>query len=251
MSIWHLARRELLHHLQSPLTYVVSAAFLFLAGFFYSSILDGFARASAQSMGYGEESLSAFQLVAAFYESMGLIAVLFLPALTMRVLAEEQRDGSLPLLLSSPISSLEIVVGKWLGVCGFLVLLMGVGLAYVPLATMAMGSLPLLPTLVLVFGLLVLAATCAAIGVAASALSGSQVLAAVLTWVALLGLWILGILETAGGALGWLGQHVAMLPHFSPMTQGLVRSNDLVYFGLITALALLVAQQRVESHRWR
>lgn len=251
MSVLHIARRELLQFLQSPLTYVISGAFLFIAGFFYATILDGFARASAQGMGMEEPAFGGFELVAAFYESMGLITVLFLPTLTMRVLAEEQRDGSLPLLLTSPISSWEIVVGKWLGVVGLLVVLLGFGLAYVPIATATMSSLPLLPTLTLIGALLLLASACAAIGVAASALSGSQMLAAVLTWVALLGLWILGIVANAGGALGWAGTKLAMLSHFTPMTQGLIRSNDLVYFVLLTAFSLLIAEQRVQAHRWR
>ena len=143
MMVFHVARREFLHYLRSPFSYVVSAAFLFIVGVFFALILDNYVQLSSQGPMFGEQSLTITQgIIEPLSSTLGLVLILFLPALTMRVLAEEQRSGSMALLLSSPISSLEIVLGKWLGLMGFLLVLFATGLAYVPGVLFAFGKAP-------------------------------------------------------------------------------------------------------------
>ncbi len=251
MMILHVARRELLQYLRSPFAYLVSAAFLFIAGVFFALILDNFVQFSSQGAMYGQGGLSLTQgLIEPFSSTLGLLLVLFLPILTMRVLSEEQRTGSMALLLSSPISSLEIVLGKWLGLMALLLLLMGVGLAYVPAVLMLFGEAPLAPQLSALLGVVLLAAAGSAVGVMASSLSSRQIVAAVLAWLLLLGSWILSFLDSVEGAIGEVGGAIGLILHYESFGRALIRSNDLSYFVIVTAFCLFVAQQRVESHRW-
>jgi ABC-2 type transport system permease protein len=251
MMMLHVARRELLQYLQSPFAYLVSAAFLFIVGVFFALILDNFVHLTSQGPMFGQEGLSVGQgVIEPFSSTLGLVLVLFLPTLTMRVLSEEQRTGSIALLLSSPISSLEIVLGKWLGLMAFLLLLMGLGLSYVPAVLIFFGNVAIAPMLSAALGIVLLTAAGSAIGVMTSSFSGRQIIAAVLAWLLLLGSWILSFLESLEGILGQVGRSIGLILHYESFGQALIRSNDLLYFTLITAFCLFVAQQRVESHRW-
>jgi len=250
MMTLHVARRELLQYLRSPFSYLVGAAFLFIVGVFFALILANYVQFSSQPS-FGQPSLTITQgIIEPFSSTLGLVLILFLPTLTMRVLSEEQRSGSIALLLSSPISSLEIVLGKWLGLLGFQFLLIGLGLAYVPIVLFVFGEAPVAPFLSALLGVFLLAAAGSAVGVMTSALSGRQIIAAVLAWMFLLGSWILSFLESLDGILGTVGSAVGLIVHYEKFGSALIRSNDLVYFILITAFFLFVAQQRVESHRW-
>jgi len=251
MMIVHLARRELASYLVSPFAWIVSAAFLFINGFFFAAIVGGFSGYSTEAAMYGQDVSIAAEVVAPFVSTLGLLLVMFSPLLTMRSLAEEQSSGSMALLLSSPISSWEIVLGKFAGLLGFWAVLFGVGMAYVPLLLGWFSDTALVPIFVAGGGLLLLAAACSAVGLAASSLSSSQMVAAGISWCVLLFLWIAGFLTDFPDPLGWIGERLGMIAHFEQLTNGLVQSVDLVFFGLLIFLFLLVAQQRVEANRWR
>ncbi len=251
MMVFHVARREFLHYVRSPFSYVISAAFLFIAGVFFSLILDNYIQLSSQGAMFGDQTLTITQgIIEPFSSSLGLVLILFLPALTMRVLAEDLRSGSIALLLSAPISSLEIVLGKWIGLMGFLLVLFAGGLCYVPVVLFAFGDAPLAPLLSALLGLLLLAGAGSAVGVMTSSLSEKQIVAAVLSWMILLGCWVLSFLESLEGVLGEIGKHIGLILHYESFGQALIRSNDLAYFFLLTTFCLFVAQQRVESRRW-
>ena len=251
MMTFHVARRELRHYLRSPFAYLVGAAFLFIAGVFFGLILDNYIQLSSSAPMYGEQGLTITQgIIEPLSSTLGLILILFLPTLTMRVLAEEQRSGSMALLLSAPISSTEIVLGKWLGLMTFLLLLLMVGLGYVPLLLFIYGDAPLSPQLSALLGLVLLAGAGSAVGVMTSSLSDQQIVAAVLSWMILLGAWILSFLDSLEGPMGAIGAHIGLMIHYESFGQALIRSNDIAYFVLATSFSLFVAVQRVESNRW-
>ena len=218
---------------------------------FRSAIVGGFSQYSSEAAMYGQEVSIASDVVAPFVGTVGLLLVLFAPLMTMRSLAEEQSTGSLALLLSSPVSSWEIVLGKFVGLLCFWTGLFGIGMAYVPLLLAWFSDTALVPIAVAGAALVLLAAACSAVGIAASSMSGSQMAAAGLAWCALLFLWIAGFLSEFQGWLGNIGDTFGMLAHFDELTKGLVQSNDVLFFALIIFFSLLVAQQRVETHRWR
>ena len=252
MMLWHIARRELRGYLHAPFSYVVSAAFLFISGVFWALVLDSYAQLAGQAEMYGMEDFGLLQgVIQPFVSTLGLLLVLFMPVVTMRVLSEEQGGGAMALLLSSPVSSAQVVIGKWLGLWAFFGGLLGVGLLYVPATLFFFGDPPLASLLTAALGVALLTGLGSALGVMAASLSSSQILAAVVSWATLMGLWILSFLASSDSVLQPVGQMVGLMVHLEPFGEGLVRSNDLVWFGTLTAFFLFVAQQRVESHRWR
>ena len=250
--ILQVARRELRQYLRSPSAYVVSGAILFVAGVFFALILNSYSSFAAQAAAYGQPPLSLIEgIVQPLASTLGLLLVLFMPTLTMRLLSEEQQSGSMTLLLSSPLSSWEIVLGKWLGLWTFLLLVLGLGMSYVPGALVLFADPPPGPLLSAGLGVALLAGTGAAVGLMTSSMTGNQVVAAVSAWALLMGSWILSFLESQDGLMGVFGSYIGLLVHYESFGQGLIRSNDLAYFAVVTLFCLFVAQQRVESHRWR
>ena len=190
---------------------------------------------------YGQDVSIAAEVVAPFVSTIGLLLVLFAPLMTMRTLAEEQSTGSLALLLSSPISSWEIVLGKFVGLLGFWTVLFGVGMAYVPILLAWFSDTALIPVAVAGAALVLLAAACSAVGIAASSMSGSQMAAAGLAWCALLFLWIAGFLsEFPVAPIKWIGDTFGMIAHFDELTKGLVQSTDVVFFVLIIFVYFII-----------
>ena len=252
MMTWHIARRELIAYLTSPFAWVVSAAFLFMNGFFFAIYVGSYAAYSAEAAAYGQEVSVAVEVVQAFVGTCGLLLVLFAPLLTMRSLATEQRDGSLALLLSSPVSSWEIVLGKLAGLVGFWLALFVVGMGYGPLLLSWYGGLQAGPLFSATLGMVLLATFASAVGLAASSLSGSQMMAAVVSWAVLLFLWIVGFLaEFDVPIIKTIGEWLGMASHYDEMAKGLITVTDLSAFVLLGFVFLFVAHQRVESHRWK
>jgi len=250
MMILHIARRELRQMLLTPYAWMLGAVLLFIAGVFYSFGLAGYADYAAQSAMYGEEISVVQGVVEQFVVVMGLLLVLFMPLVTLRIFADEQRHGAMALLLSSPISTTEIVLGKWLGMMGFWVLLIGCGFAYIPLTLFGFSSPPAGPLISGLCALLLLSSLGTSIGLMAGSLSRSPLLAAALSWCCLMGLWMLSFTADLTGPLSALGRTLGLSGHLEGMAAGLISSADLAFFALGTCFCLFVAQQRVESHRW-
>jgi ABC-2 type transport system permease protein len=250
MMILHIARRELRQMLFTPYTWILAAVLLFVAGVFYAFGLAGYADYAAQSAMYGEEISVVQGVVEQFVVVMGLLLVLFMPLVTMRLFADEQRDGAMALLLSSPVSSTEIVLGKWLGMMGFWALLLGLGFAYIPISLYWFSSPPAGPLISGFAALILLSSLGTGIGLMAASMSRSPLLAAGLSWGCLMGLWMLSFTAHMQGRLSILGKTLGLSGHLEAMAAGLLSSADLGFFTLGTLFCLFVAQQRVESHRW-
>jgi ABC-2 type transport system permease protein len=169
----------------------------------------------------------------------------------MRLIAEERQTGTIALLYSSPVHDVEIVAGKFLAALGFLSLFL-LATLYMPALVAVYGKVSPGHIAAGYLGLLLVGATGLAIGTFGSALSRSQVVAAVLSGMMVLGLttcWLLTKitdrpLTEVVGALAWWG-------HFEPFRTGLVQLKHVVYFVLVTFLALFAATRVLEARRWR
>ena len=248
--IWHIARRELLVRLQSPFAWVVAGTWLCLQGLMFTLLLGLYLQAGAEA-GLDEGAPLLSGLLEPLFSAQSLLLLLFVPLLSMSLLATEQQTGTLPLLLSSPLSTFEVTIGKWLGLWGYVAGLLALG------AVPSVGSLlfygtPPLPVLAAAaLGLLLLASALCALGLLASSLSDSQLVAAVISWTTAMGSWLLAVLEAADGPFSALGRHGSLLVHVRGFGQGLVHSVDVVWLLAFACVALLATWQRLESWRWR
>ncbi|HEX2978917.1 MAG TPA: ABC transporter permease, partial [Anaerolineaceae bacterium] len=177
------------------------------------------------------------------------------PALTMRSLSEEQRSGTLELLLTSPVRDFELVVGKWLAGFLFLLTITLVTLAYAIILNRITD--PGIDQGLLIAGyggLILLSAAFIAIGVATSSIFSNQIAAFFTTLGILMVFWMIGVPAQITGANegASLLSYLDMSEHyFSSFFQGIVQLQDIIFYLSVTALALLLGTVSIETRRWR
>jgi ABC-2 type transport system permease protein len=235
MNTLVITKRELAAYFMSPIAYVVGAAFLFITGlFFYFTV--------------------AFDQIATLSQVFTVIAVVLLfvaPILTMRVLAEEARSGTLELLLTSPVRDWEVVIGKFVAAFLFFIAMLIPTLYY--LFLLARYGLPDVPVNFSgYFGVVLLGAMLLSFGVLTSAMSANQIIAAALGIALALTFWMIGGLgSTLEGPLGRLFAYLGIQYHFADFLVGLISTSNIVYFLTVTAAALFLATRVLEIRRWR
>lgn len=239
-AVWLIAKRELAAYLRTMSGYLIIAGVLFVDGLFFNAFAMAGGGAKRSS-----EVLSDF-----FYYSSGstmFCAVL----LSMRLLAEERQTGTLALLYSSPVRDVEIVLGKFFSALVFLCVFLAATL-YMPALVFAYGKISFGHLFSGYLGLLLLGSATLAIGTFGSALTKSQVLAAILSGcmvVSLVVCWLLA--RVTERPLDELFSALAIYGHFKPFEQGLVHLKHVAYFLLLTYVALFGATRVLEARRWR
>ncbi|MCK6554261.1 ABC transporter permease [Candidatus Binatia bacterium] len=251
-----IAGKELRSYFVSPIAYVVLTGFLLLGGWFFFNLVARFDfLLSIYSAMRNPEAQARLNLndfvIAPLLHNLSVILVILTPVITMRSFAEEKRAGTYELLMTSPLSVTEIVLGKFLGVLGFLVVMLGLTAVY-PAILLAYGNPEVGIMASGYLGLFLLAVSFACVGLLTSAFTDNQIVAAVSCLVILLLLYVISWpADTAGGMLGPLLKYLSLTEHFAEMVRGVIRLQDLVYFGSVIVLALFVTQRAVESVRWR
>lgn len=234
-----IARRELAAYMRTMSGYVIIAVMLFVDGLCFNAFaMAGTAKKSSEVLGDFFFYSSGFTMLCALF-------------LSMRLLAEERQTGTLQLLYSSPVRDWQIVVGKYLSALGFLAIFLFCTL-YMPLLVMAYGKVSFGHLLAGYFGLLLVGSLSLAVGTFGSALTRSQVIAAVLTGVMLLVLTVCWLLaRVTDRPLTEAITGLAWYIHFKPFEQGLVHLRHVAYFVLVTWACLFAATRVLEARRWR
>lgn len=250
--ILSIARRETAAYFASPIGWICLVLFSLLSGLFFSIMVVGYAMQAAEMGGMGGEENVTEMFVQGMFGNLSVVALLLMPALTMGLIAQDRRDRSIELLLTSPISSLSIVLGKFLGGLGFAAVMVATT-AYVPALLYWMGDPDTGVMIANYSGFMVLMGVFVAIGLFTSSLTDNQLVALALGFTINLTVWIIGWLgqilkEGAGKAIV---EHVSMLNHFEEFSKGVLHSRDAVYFVTVIAFLLFATTQRVEALRWR
>ncbi len=234
-NIWTITWRELKAYFVSPLAYILSAAFLALSGFFF-----------ALDLSYGRQATIPFTTILFIFLLLG-------PALTMRVLAEEQRMGTLELLLTSPVHDWQVVVGKFLGsFILFAAMLVAPTLYYVLIITVFgppdYGSLA-----TSYLGFLLLGASFISIGVFASSLTQNQVIALFIGMVIAIIMWVADAFSAVlgSGIVTDVFNYLVITRHYRDFFRGVIDTTDVVYALSVIAVSLFLATQVLQTRRWR
>lgn len=230
-----IARRELLSFYKSFLFYVVTAAFLVITGYFFAISV----------------ALSHSSQVSQVFPTMYTILLLMSPILTMRLLAEEQRTGTIELVLTSPVRDTEVVLGKFLAGLGLLVSML-ILTGFYPLLLSFYGRPDEAGLIGGYVGAVLFGGTAIAVGLFTSSLTANQIVAAVLSFAILLILWVIDAISSLfSGAVGSVASYLAVYTHFTDMTQGVIDTKDVVYFLTVILAALFLTSRSVETRRWR
>lgn len=249
-----IARRELHQYFETPMGWLCLCGFVLISGLFFALMTTDYsiqAGQAAMSGGMGQDINVNDWLIQPFFANTAVILLLLCPALSMRLFAEDRRQRSMELLLSSPVSSGQIVLGKYLGALGFLaVLLFGTLHTAAILYWLGDPDPGILASNYL--GTFLLAASFLAVGMLTSAFTDSQVVALVISFGLLLALWILSWADSlAPSTWGGVLAHISMLSHMEQMSKGLLHLEDVAYYLSFIGFALFATWQRVEAWRWQ
>ncbi len=251
-----IAGKELRSYFVSPVAYVVLTGFLLLGGWFFFNLLSRFNfLLSIYSAMRNPEAQTRLNLnefvISPLLHNLSVVLVIIIPMITMRSFAEEKRSGTYELLMTSPLSITEIVAGKFLGVLGFMLIMIGLTAVY-PAILLLYGNPEMGIIAAGYLGLLLLAIAFATVGLLTSSLTENQIIAAVSCLVVLLLLYVIAWpAETAGPTMGAVLKYLSLTEHFGEMVKGVIDTKDLVYFGSVILLALFLTHRSVESVRWR
>lgn len=246
--------KELKHYFQSITAYVTITIFLFLSGYFFHSIFKyyNFLSFQAAKNQYYPESLNLVESVTRpLLNNMSIILLLVLPLLTMRLIAEERRQGTFELLLSYPVSDASVVVGKFAAaLTTFLTMLAGTVVFPVLLAVFADPEPG--PVLSGYLGLVLLGCTFIAMGTFFSSLTSSQLVAGVATFGVSLFFLIIGwAAPFVGATFARILTQFSLLLHFDSFSKGIIDVRDITYYLFVTGFFLFLTVKSLESTRWR
>jgi ABC-2 type transport system permease protein len=240
-----LAARELRSLFALPSTWLMLGVLQFLLAWNYLSRLDAWLQVQPQLAQLANPPGVTITIAAPLLNMLGLLLMLLTPLFTMRAFAEERRNQTLTLLLSSPVSGRQLVLGKFLGLLAFLMLLVFAELAMV--ATLGLGTTldrGLLAANLL--GLLLLTMSFVAVGLYISTLTAQPIVAAIGGLAVLLGLWVIDVSATDEGAI-W--HELSPVAHFQKLNSGLFDTADIAFFLLFTAAFLQLSVCRIHVLR--
>ncbi len=223
-----ICKKELYSYFTSPIAYIVLSAWLFLCGFFFAAILVQIREASIRYTA----------------SNMAVILLFFCPFLTMRLYAEEMRTNTIELLNTSPISNIQIILGKYLASFSLLAIMVLLTIEF-PVFLFAFGEPDIGPIITSYLGLLLLGGSFLAVGVFASSLTQNQMIAAVVTFAILLTLWIIGWSENT------ILDEISIIGHFESFSQGVINTVDLAYYIIFSALWLFLTIRVLDFRKWR
>jgi len=240
-NVWTIAVREFKGFYTSAVGYVVLACWLFFSGIIHFLVM-----ASPQAQASME----------ALFHNWAILLVILMPLITMRQLAGErsgdQGIGTIELLLTSPVSEWELVLGKFVGALLYMASLAVASLLY-PLSLVIVGKPDLGPIYAGYVGFFLLSGYILAVGLFMSSLTASQIVAAITSIVGLLGLWLVQYLGQIPG-LGKWGEAISwwsMMQHHEDFWRGLITFTDVAWYISMIFVTLLAAKQVIASSRWR
>jgi len=234
-NLWAVATRELRSYFLSPLAYVVIALFLALSGYLFALILANGRQASLSGL----------------VQNVSVLYLFIVPAISMRLLAEEQRTGTVELLLTNPVQEWEIVTGKFLASILLVLVMLGLTLLF-PAFLFIFGNPDKGPIITGYVGIFLQAAAFLSVGLWASSLTQNQIVAAIISFAALLILWLSDNLgHFLGGTVGQIVSYTSVINHFQEFPQGVIESRDVIYYLTLVVAGIVLSTLSLQSRRYR
>lgn len=247
-------KKELRSYFVSPIAYVVMVMFLTIAGyFFYSSFaFFNFFAFQAMSNPMMARNLNITEgVLRPLFGNLGVVLLFIMPMLTMRLFAEEKKQGTIELLLTYPVRDLAAVLAKFAASLAVYTLMLALTGLY-PLLLGIFATPEVGPILAAYLGLFLLGAAFISLGALASSLTENQIVAAALSFGALLLFWVIGwSSQFAGGGPGRLLSHLSLLEHFDSFPKGVIDTKDVIFYLNFMVFCLFLTLRSLESHRWR
>jgi ABC-2 type transport system permease protein len=252
-NILAIAQKEIRAYFSSPIAYIVIGLFALLFGYFYVAILDWFVRQGMSgAMGMAPAPLNLNQqFVRPLLLNATVVLLFVLPMITMRTYSEEKRSGTIELLLTSPLTDMQIILGKFTGAMVLYASMLGVTLLYVAVL-FVFGNPEWKPIVTAYLGLILLGGCFISVGMLISSFTGNQIVAGMLTFGVFLLLWVI---DWIGSFLGPSGEtivnYLSITRHFEDFAKGVIDTTHLIYYVSFITFGLFLTAKSVDSERWR
>ncbi len=230
-----VAKREIRTYFNSPVAYIVVMVFMLISGYLFFSQL--FLERQAELRYY--------------FNLTPLVFTFIIPAITMRLIAEEKGSGTLEMLITMPVRDWEVVLGKFMAGMAMLGAIVGMTLFYA-FTVAALGPVDRGPVITGYVGLMLMGGGYVAIGVMASSLTRNQIVAFILAFAISFALFIFGqIVQFAPDWLSPVLSYLSMGNHFESFSRGVIDSRDVLFYVSLMAVTLVIASASLESRKWK
>jgi|ERR1700683_1991467 len=259
-GLYAIYRKEMQHYFVSPVAYIVVAVFLLLCAFFFTRLLAYMIEQSFEmsmqgmQMGGGAMNFDVPSLVVRnFFGILSSLLLFLTPILTMGIYAEERKRGTMELLMTSPVTDVQIVLGKYLAQLSLFAVMLFPTFAY--MAYMFFHSDPRGPWKILFcayLGAFLMGGVLFSLGAFFSSLTENQLIAAVLTFGAFLFLWVIDFgSRGATTGVGGVVQYLSVIRHYDDFSRGVLDTSDVIFYLSFIFLGLFLTVRSIESMRWR
>jgi ABC-2 type transport system permease protein len=254
-GMYAVYRKEMGHYFVSPIAYVVAGLFLGLSALFFNSMVSQVVlqAAQAQMQGMGSPMDMPGEVLRAFFELLSTLLLFFTPMLTMGVYAEERKRGTMELLMTSPVTELEIVLAKFFAALSLLAAMLlptFAGVMFLYYCSDPHPSMKIILTGYL--GVLLLGGSLLALGTFASSLTENQLIAAVLAFAATLVVWVINfVVSGATGTVATVLDYLSVIHHYDDFTRGVIDTTGLIYYVSFIVFFVFLTVRSVDSLRWR
>jgi ABC-2 type transport system permease protein len=250
-NIMAIADKELRSYFSSPIAYIIIGFFLLPFGVFFYLYLTAFVRQSMQQAQFGGAMNINQNVIRYVLQNASVIILFIMPMITMRTYSEEKRSGTIELLLTSPVTDLEIIVGKFLGALGLYMALLSVTLPYMGIL-FYYGNPEWRPVAAGYLGLLLMGGTFVSLGLLISSTTNNQIVAGIVTFVVFLLLWIVGwFADSAGPTIGPITSWLSITEHFDDFSKGIIDTKHVLYYMSLITFGLFLTAKSVDTERWR
>ena len=251
-NILAIAHKEVKSYFSSPIAYIAIGLWALLYGYFFFAILSFFVRQSMQMNQFGPQALNLNQqLIRPLLQNVTILILFLMPMVTMRTYSEEKRSGTIELLLTSPITDFQIVLGKFFGAMALYAVMLAVTLFHIGVLFIY-GSPEWKPILTSYIGLLLLGGCFIAVGLFISSLTKNQIVAGMVTFAVFLLLWIITWIGSfSGPTVDKLTTYLSIIDHFDDFGKGVVDTTHLIYYVSFITFGLFLTAKSVDSERWR
>ncbi|MBI5084840.1 MAG: ABC transporter permease subunit [Acidobacteria bacterium] len=252
-SAFTICRKELKSYFSSPIAYLLMAMYAVIFGFFFWNAVGYFVNISFQAAMSGRSFPMDVNemIIRPLLMNTSVIGLFLIPMISMRLFAEEKRSGTIELLLTSPVSDMAIILGKWMAAVTLYACLLGISMLDVAFL-FAYGNPDWKPMLIGYLGLLLQAGGLLAIGAFISTTTKNQIIAGGVTFGVCLLLWVF---EWVAGyettAWATVMAYMSVVRHYEPFSKGVIDTKDVVYFASVIFFGLFLTARSLESLRWR
>src|SRR5882762_3210249 len=254
-NILAIAHKELKSYFASPIAYIVIGFWALLYGYFFVALLNYFVRQSRQMGQFGMQGPQAMninqQLIRPLLQNVLILILFLMPMVTMRSYSEEKRSGTIELLLTSPLTDFQIIMGKFLGAMALYAAMLAVTLIHVGLLFIY-GRPEWKPLVTAYIGLFLMGGCFISVGLFISSLTKNQIVAGMVTFAVFLLLWVINwIASFTGPTTQSVLNYLSITDHFDDFTKGILDTKHLVYYFSVMSFGLFLTARSVDTERWK